>query len=69
MIYPASAFCKFCIHYTDNQTCKAFPKGIPDAVFSGEIIHDHPIEGDQGIRHHAKLIHWPDMDDFLSGKF
>jgi hypothetical protein len=47
----------YCRHYHQknlrldpNPTCDAFPNGIPDAIFNTEIIHDHPIEGDNGIQ-------------------
>lgn len=31
--------------------CDAFPQGIPGEVFSNEISHRKPIEGDGGIRY------------------
>ena len=35
---------------TDNDVCEAFPAGIPRDVLSGEVNHNHPVEGDQGLR-------------------
>lgn len=36
---PSSPQCILCEHYTQNMKCKAFPKGIPLKISSGE--HDH----------------------------
>ena len=32
--------------------CDAFPppEGIPNAILYSQIVHDHPIEGDNGIQ-------------------
>lgn len=30
--------------------CIAFPDGIPDRVFTNQLDHRQPIEGDHGIR-------------------
>ena len=31
-------------------SCKAFEKGIPDAIADGEFDHTKPYKGDNGIR-------------------
>jgi len=30
--------------------CEAFPKGIPEAILSGENSHNRPYPGDGGIQ-------------------
>ena len=43
--------CNKCKHiYDDGQRCKAFPKGIPSVVLTGEHKHTKPYRGDNGIR-------------------
>lgn len=33
-----------------QNVCKAFPKGIPADIESGEFDHHKPYKGDRGIR-------------------
>ena len=43
--------CLNCKHLNkDLYTCKAFPKGIPIEIASGELSHFEKIKGDNGIR-------------------
>jgi len=50
--------CLECQHYnwqdSEKMSCKAFPKGIPDAIIMGEYDHKHPYKGDHGIRFEPK---------------
>ena len=46
--------CPYCKHYTENQTCKAFPDGIADDIFMGFVQHDRPVDGDHGIQFEDK---------------
>jgi hypothetical protein len=62
MIFKAEDRCKFCANYLNEQTCKAFPEKIPEAIWSGEDFHDHPIEGDQGITYQSRHLHFPLID-------
>ncbi len=36
-----------------GHSCKAFPRGIPGDVWTGDVRHDRPVEGDNGIRFEA----------------
>jgi len=36
-------------------TCKAFPKGIPDEVIDGWVMHDHVLEGQVGDYVHEPI--------------
>ena len=31
--------------------CSAFPKGIPEAVWSGTLLHTKSIDGDHGFQY------------------
>lgn len=52
--------CAACVRYRSfdaehpTSWCAAFPDGIPDAVFFGELDHRQPVDGDHGIRFLAK---------------
>jgi hypothetical protein len=47
--------CLACVHYegqiknSQRQGCKAFPTGIPEKIWSNEVVHDKPLKGDGGI--------------------
>jgi len=47
-----SGQCFNCIHIRRDsyQTCNAFPKGIPNKIFTGKYDHTKPYKGDNGIR-------------------
>ena len=46
--------CATCVHFNDDnpedETCAAFPGGIPDAILRSEADHREPFPGDRGIR-------------------
>ena len=47
------ASCRSCKRFKSdgaNAWCKAFPKGIPKKILSGEHDHTKPFKGDGGIR-------------------
>lgn len=47
-----SPVCTLCTHYhrgKEEHTCKAFPYGIPDDIWSGDNEHKRPYAGDNGI--------------------
>ena len=37
-----------------NFACKAFPKGIPNEIIDGDVKHNKPYEGDNGIQFEKK---------------
>jgi hypothetical protein len=41
--------CSTCKHRNLDWTCKAYPEGIPEEIFNGEIDHRKPYKGDNGI--------------------
>ena len=43
--------CFDCKHLRNNEvgTCKAYPKGIPVAIWSGENTHRERFPGDNGV--------------------
>jgi|GEM_PF-1146129 len=46
--------CMTCKHSNHNGTCKAYPKGIPLEILSGETNHFQPYEKDNGIQYEKK---------------
>lgn len=45
-----SVQCASCTHLQLALKCKAFPKGIPEAVLNGKYDHRKPYKGDHGVR-------------------
>jgi hypothetical protein len=46
--FPMCVVCKH-LHPGKNNTCKAFPHGIPDAILLNKHDHHKPYSGDRGI--------------------
>lgn len=52
-----TVLCTSCEHRNeDGVTCKAFPKGIPIGVFTGDLDHTKAIPGDKGILYAKKKL-------------
>ncbi len=47
-----SPMCVDCEYFrgAKDGMCDAFPRKIPDKIWSGDLKHDKPFPGDQGIR-------------------
>jgi hypothetical protein len=41
--------CVSCLFLDGWKTCAAFPKGIPESIWTGGGTHQTPIDGDSGI--------------------
>lgn len=59
MIFKHYDNCKLCAHYLGNQTCQAFPEGIPEPLWLGEHLHQTAYPGDQGYRFQGKPLDAP----------
>ena len=46
-----SSLCDLCAHRDGNETCTAFPGGIPEAILTGDHDHTEPYPGDNGIQY------------------
>jgi len=46
--------CESCKHFRSDMTCKAFPRGIPDVVISGNNPHFDKIESDRNVQWEPK---------------
>jgi hypothetical protein len=58
MTTRAKPKCLSCKHLTSVQyakrACKAYPKGIPDAIWLNDHDHTKPYRGDGGIQYEPK---------------
>lgn len=50
--------CKHLDRSEDATTfrCAAFPRGIPEAIYTGAHDHHLPFEGDNGIRYEPEPV-------------
>ncbi len=51
--FPICVDCQY-FRGPKSGMCDAFPRKIPNEIWSGNFKHDKPFPGDQGIRFHAK---------------
>jgi hypothetical protein len=42
--------CSFCENLLGPRSCRAYPTGIPDAIWENEVDHKQPYEDDNGVR-------------------
>lgn len=48
---PLAPMCVSCRRYTPaDQTCAAFPDGVPQTVLESKVDHRQPMEGDHGLQ-------------------
>lgn len=47
--------CHTCVYqghrYKGKPACAAFPEGIPQEIYDGEVSHKEPYPGDHGIQY------------------
>ncbi len=49
--------CVWCRHRADDgRRCRAFPKGIPDAILKNRHDHRYPYDGDYGVRYEPETV-------------
>jgi len=47
--------CNTCIHAHADNTCDAFPDGIPSDILNNFADHTKPYKGDGGIQYEAAV--------------
>lgn len=45
--------------------CSAFPQGIPEAVWTGTLLHTIPVKGDHGFQYEKAEIEDTDLPELL----
>jgi len=60
MIFTTAAQCRRCKHYRGDQSCDAYPDGIPKKLWTGDILHSKPFPGDHGI-----MLDWIQTPQFI----
>ncbi len=60
LMFPNSPICDGCrnIESWMKRTCAAYPAGIPEEIWSGEVDHRQPHDGDRGITFVAANDDW-----------
>jgi len=49
VIFQRQHQCAHCVHFKGDGVCAAFPKGIPEPLLTGAVLHRDPYPGDNGI--------------------
>ena len=45
--------------------CSGFPQGIPEAVWTGTLLHTIPVKGDHGFQYEKVEIEDTDLPELL----
>ena len=63
------AICMDCKHFKGmgnmKPICSAFPQGIPEAVWTGTLLHTIPVKGDHGFQYEKAEIEDTDLPELL----
>ena len=63
------AICMDCKHFKEmgnmKPICSAFPQGIPEAVWTGTLLHTIPVKGDHGFQYEKVEIEDTDLPELL----
>ena len=63
------AICMECKHFKEMRNmkpiCSAFPQGIPEAVWTGTLLHTIPVKGDHGFQYEKAEIEDTDLPELL----
>lgn len=57
--------CFYCKHLHQTTTpgkaltCEAFPTGVPEEIAFGDVVHDKPYPGDNGIQYEPISVSTP----------
>lgn len=60
--------CISCIHFNIGWSCKAFPEGIPEEIYSGQFDHSKPYKKDGQDDNGVRYTPDPDAPDFITEK-
>lgn len=61
MTTRAAPLCVYCAHrYGDDRRCRAFPEGIPDAIWESRHDHRELYTGDRGYTFRLDPTRLPD---------
>jgi hypothetical protein len=54
-MYSSRWLCSSCRHlHANDLACAAFPAGLPFPIVSGQLRHDHSLEGDRGVQYERR---------------
>ena len=62
MIYTGPVKCNLCKHWFGDQSCRAYPDGIPNELWSTEHPHRKPHPSDQCYRFEHRRLDFPHLE-------